>query len=214
MPNGLDGKGSHTHCDKLSIILRLGAAEVFCDSGSRVYTRSAEVRNMDRSTAAHSTLVVDGADQNIFSKDPRSLFVCGDQAAVSPITFSGRRMQASHFGYQRFGVLHSRTIELLDGSLLVLDAVQGAGKHALDLRYILGPEWQAYSEMMSGNTVACEIAGPRKLTLTCEAASRLELTISPVAVSREYGASLPGSCISIKTTTVLPGKLETRVVWN
>ena len=64
MPNGLRGKGSHTHCDKLSIVFRLGAEEVFCDGGSRCYTRSAELRNLDRSTREHNTLMVDGADQN------------------------------------------------------------------------------------------------------------------------------------------------------
>ena len=42
MPNGLGGRGSHTHCDKLSVVFRLGPNEVFCDSGSRCYTRSAE----------------------------------------------------------------------------------------------------------------------------------------------------------------------------
>ena len=57
MPNGLRGKGSHTHCDKLSIVFRLGPEEVFCDSGSRCYTRSAELRNLDRSTRAHNTLM-------------------------------------------------------------------------------------------------------------------------------------------------------------
>ena len=74
MPNGLHGKGSHTHCDKLSLVFRLGADEVFCDSGSRCYTRSAEFRNQDRSTRAHNTLMVDGADQNSLSGDPRLLF--------------------------------------------------------------------------------------------------------------------------------------------
>ncbi len=74
MPNGLRGKGSHTHCDKLSVVFRLGAEEVFCDSGSRCYTRSAELRNLDRSTRAHNTLMVDGADQNTFRTDPGLLF--------------------------------------------------------------------------------------------------------------------------------------------
>ena len=32
MPNGLGGRGSHTHCDKLSVVLRLGVHEVFCDT--------------------------------------------------------------------------------------------------------------------------------------------------------------------------------------
>ena len=76
MPNGLGGKGSHTHCDKLSIIFRLGGDEVFCDSGSRCYTRSAELRNLDRSTMAHNTLAIDGADQNTL----------GDRSFFDPAT--------------------------------------------------------------------------------------------------------------------------------
>ncbi len=53
----------------------------------------------------------------------------------------------------------------------MLDEVSGAEKHLLDLRYILGPEWRVSSEMMTGETVSCVIAGPRRLSLECEAES-------------------------------------------
>ena len=112
MPNGLRGKGSHTHCDKLSVVFRLGPDEVFCDSGSRCYTRSAELRNLDRSTRVHNTLMVDGADQNILSIDPRLLFQCGNEAVVSPITALQGSVRASHQGYSRIGIAHYRTVEL------------------------------------------------------------------------------------------------------
>ena len=39
MPNGCRGKGSHTHNDKLSFILRVNGEELFGDSGTGVYTR-------------------------------------------------------------------------------------------------------------------------------------------------------------------------------
>lgn len=214
MPNGLGGKGSHTHCDKLSVVFRLGPVEVFCDSGSRCYTRSARMRNLDRSTAAHNTLSLDGADQNILSADPQLLFQCGNQAAVSSITISESSMEASHRGYERFGVEHRRKVELSRHSLLVQDDVSGAGEHVLSLRYILGPEWRVSSEMMSGMVVSCLIAGPRRLTFECEAASALALSVLPTAVSREYGVSLPGSCIRIQTTAPLPAGVQTRVLWN
>jgi hypothetical protein len=214
MPNGLDGKGSHTHCDKLSIVFRLGEFEVLCDSGSRVYTRSAEMRNADRSTAAHTTLSVDGVNQNILNSDPQSLFVSGNEALVSSIAISGNRMQASHRGYERLGAEHRRTVELSEQSLFVLDEVNGTGEHTLELRYILAPEWRVSSKMMEERAVSCLITGPRRLTLECEAADALALSVLPVEISREYGASLPGTCISVKTTTRLPGKVQTKVVWN
>ena len=180
MPNGLHGKGSHTHCDKLSLVFRLGADEVFCDSGSRCYTRSAELRNLDRSTRAHNTLMVDGADQNSLSSDPRLLFRCGNEAAVSPISLGWRQrsVRASHQGYSRMGVEHQRTVQLSRGSLLVMDEVSGAGEHLLDLRFVLGPAWRVSSEMMSGKTVSCVITGPRRLTLQCESESSLTLSLT------------------------------------
>jgi Heparinase II/III-like protein/Heparinase II/III N-terminus len=216
MPNGLGGRGSHTHCDKLSIVFRLGSKEVFCDSGSRCYTRSAERRNLDRSTRAHNTLVVDGADQNIVPTDPGLLFRCGNEAAVSVITIGEGDMsaRASHGGYARVGIGHQRTVQLSKHALLITDEVSGVGNHSLDVRFILGPEWRASSEKMAGEAVSCEITGPRRLTLRCEAESELALSIQPAEISREYGVSIPASCILIHTTAWLPAQMRTRVEWE
>ena len=215
MPNGLQGKGSHTHCDKLSVVFRLGADEVFCDSGSRCYTRSADLRNQDRSTRAHNTLMVDGADQNSLSNDPRLLFRCGNEAAVSPISLDGdRTVRASHQGYSRIGVEHSRTVQLDERSMLITDELQGAGDHLLDLQFVLGPAWRASSEMMSGKKVSCIITGSQRLTLQCESESSLTLSLTPAEISREYGAALAVCCIRIQTTACLPAKVQTRVQWD
>jgi Heparinase II/III-like protein/Heparinase II/III N-terminus len=217
MPNGLRGKGSHTHCDKLSIIFRLGPNEVFCDSGSRCYTRSAELRNLDRSTRAHNTAMVDGTDQNIVPGDPGLLFQCGNEAIVSRIALSESEemtVRASHQGYSRFGIEHHRVVQLTRPLLLVLDELKGAEKQLLELRYILGPEWRASSEVTSGKIVRCVIQGPRRLSLECEAAGPLSLSIVPAEISREYGAFLPASCILIQTAVILPASVQTRVQWD
>jgi Heparinase II/III-like protein/Heparinase II/III N-terminus len=214
MPNGLRGKGSHTHCDKLSIVFRLGPEEVFCDSGSRCYTRSAELRNLDRSTRAHNTLKVDGADQNIVPSDPRLLFRYGNEAIVSRIALSEMSVRASHQGYSRVGIEHHRAVQLTQSSLLVVDELTGTEKHLLELRYILGPEWRVFSDEMNGKRVGCVIEGPRRLSLECEADSALSLSIVPAEISREYGAVLPASCILIQTAVILPAKVQTRVEWD
>jgi hypothetical protein len=217
MPNGLGGKGSHTHCDKLSVVLRLGVNEVFCDSGSRCYTRSADRRNLDRSTQAHNTLVIDGADQNTIPSDPQMLFQCGNEAAVSDITITqGDEIsaRASHAGCARLGIGHQRTVVLNEQCLLLTDEVSGTAQHVLDLRFVLGPEWRASCEVSSGETVSCVIAGPRRLRLVCETESRLALSILPAEISREYGAGIRASCILIHTTACLPATLRTRVQWD
>lgn len=211
MPNGLTGKGSHTHCDKLAIVLRLGADEVFCDSGSRCYTRSPELRNLDRSTRTHSTLEIDGMDQNIIPSDPRMLFRCGNEAAVSAITSDEIGLRASHDGYARLGIVHQRSLQLSDQSLLVTDEVRGNGEHALDLRFVLGPEWRATPASSEAEVL---IDGPRRLKLVCEAESGLALSVLTAEISREYGVSLPASCILIHTTASLPATIRTRVEWK
>jgi hypothetical protein len=213
MPNGLGGKGSHTHCDKLSIVFRLGGNEVLCDSGSRCYTRSAELRNLDRSTKAHNTLMIDEADQNILGA---GLFRSGNEARVSPITLleDGKAARASHQGYSRWNIEHQRTVGLNPFSLQIVDEVNGAGNHSLELRFILGPEWLPYPEIMTGELVTCIVKGPQQLTLQCEAACPLALSVISAHISREYGAALATRCIRIQTTATLPAKVQTRVQWN
>jgi hypothetical protein len=161
--------------------------------------------------------MVDGADQNSVPTDANFLFQCGDEAAVSRIAVpesGGISARASHQGYSRVAVAHQRTVQLTQRSLLVLDELSGTGTHSLELRYIMGPEWRAFSEMMSGTMVSCTIMGPRRLSLECEAACPLSLSILSAEISREYGTSLPASCILIQTTASLPATVQTSVQWD
>src|SRR5207248_10997711 len=83
VPNGIFGKGSHTHNDKLSFVLRLDGDEVLCDSGTGCYTRDPEVRNRFRATAAHNSVLVDGEEQNTFDHGRTGLFWMGTEAEVA-----------------------------------------------------------------------------------------------------------------------------------
>ena len=100
-------------------------------------------------------------------------------------------MHASHQGYFDVGIEHQRTVRTHGQcSLLLIDEVSGADKYLLELRFMLGPEWLAYPEMMTGETVNCIVKGPRQLVLQCEAAHPLALSVMPAQISREYGAVL------------------------
>ena len=109
MPNGLHGKGSHTHNDKLSLLLHVGNDELLCDSGTGCYTRDASLRNRLRATSAHSTLSVAGQEQN--RMDGRHLFCLGNDAVPTPITATVEddsvMLSASHSGYVRIGIVHT-----------------------------------------------------------------------------------------------------------
>ncbi len=114
MPNSIAGKGSHTHNDKLSLIVRIAGDEVLCDSGTGCYTRDAAERNRFRSTAAHNTLLVDDCEQNRISPENFALFSLANDSQVSVIhaahSDGGSVFSAAHNGYRSLGVTHTRTV--------------------------------------------------------------------------------------------------------
>ena len=66
---GLVGIGAHAHNDQLSFELALGPQPLIVDPGSYLYTADALARNEFRSTMAHSTLSIAGAEQNRLRSD-------------------------------------------------------------------------------------------------------------------------------------------------
>ncbi|MCA1615921.1 MAG: heparinase II/III family protein, partial [Acidobacteria bacterium] len=61
---GLKGRGSHAHNDALSLEVSACGASFIADPGTFVYTADLTARHLFRSTAAHSTVETDGAEQN------------------------------------------------------------------------------------------------------------------------------------------------------
>jgi hypothetical protein len=99
--------------------------------------------------------------------------------------------RASHDGYGRLGIVHQRTVQLSEHSLLLTDEVSGSGEHSVDLRFVLDPGWRATPVLQEGEAVSCVLDGPRWLAVVCEAESELKLSVEPTEISREYGAALP-----------------------
>ncbi|HMH43206.1 MAG TPA: alginate lyase family protein, partial [Pyrinomonadaceae bacterium] len=62
--SGINGRGSHGHNDALSIEVSAGDAAFIVDPGSYIYTSNLPERHVFRSTAYHSTVQVDGQEQN------------------------------------------------------------------------------------------------------------------------------------------------------
>ncbi len=218
MPNGINGRGSHTHSDKLSFVLRLGDAEVFCDSGTRCYTRDAKLRNRYRSAPAHNVVTVDYQEHNTVSLDKHQLFRSGNEAMVSPIDINGQNGEivftASHSGYGRFGVRCSRTLSLGKKRLNIKDQIQGGGNHAIGLFFQIAPEWIVSAEKVSGTTVSCNLTGNGSVVLHCQADRELHLRLENSEISRAYGAASPATCISIHTAGELPITLNTTIEWD
>jgi hypothetical protein len=218
IPNGIFGKGSHTHNDKLSFVLRVGGQEVLCDSGTGCYTRDGATRNRFRSTTAHNTLLIDGAEQNPIDTGPRGLFILGNKAAVSQIQKGrearGHFLRASHTGYCSLGVTHTRTIRVLDGepAFVIEDELDGDGVHDFELNLQLTPNRSAeVAPAESG--ILCRIRGDRQVQLCVTGPTGLQGSILPSLISTSYGVTVPAVKLRFRGRAAVPMRITTRISW-
>src|SRR4029077_4381252 len=218
IPNGISGKGSHTHNDKLSLVLRVGGQEILCDSGTGCYTRNLLTRNKFRSTAAHNTLQIDGLEQNRISPGPLGVFMLGNEAAVSTIQKGaderGCFIRASHAGYSSLGVVHTRTIRVADSesAFVIGDELNGNGVHDFELHFQLAPGRTA--ELTSSEKgILCCIFGEPEVQVTVAGPAKLKGSIQPSLVGRTYGATIPAMRVRIWGRAEVPISITTHISW-
>src|SRR6267142_216929 len=218
IPNGILGKGSHTHNDKLSFVLRVDDEEVFSDSGTGCYTRDLTMRNRFRSTAAHNTLLIDGTEQNRIALGPLGLFILGNEAAVSPIQQGsgalGCFLRASHTGYCSLGVMHTRTIRAFDSerTFVIEDELEGDGVHDFEFNIHLAPNRSA-EVVVAENRIMCRILGDRQVQLTVTGPTGLQGSTVPSLISSTYGVTVPAIKVRFWGRTAVPTCITTRISW-
>lgn len=107
---GINGRGSHGHNDALSIEVSAGGRAFIVDPGTYIYTGDLQKRHEFRSTAYHSTVKIDGVEQNTTLHD--APFVIGDEARPKVLHWDTDKIVAEHYGYRRLKhpITHRRTI--------------------------------------------------------------------------------------------------------
>ena len=132
--NGLGGRGGHGHNDKLSFELNIGGSDVIVDGGCPAYTGNPALRNRFRATAAHSTLVVEGREQDPLPPGPGGLFRL-PQTCRPRLTRAGANcLVGAHSGY---GPTHERSFTLESQALIIEDRFPGDAPRSL--RFNLAP---------------------------------------------------------------------------
>jgi hypothetical protein len=138
---GLGGRGAHGHNDALSLEVSACGVSFIADPGTYVYTSDSRARQLFRSTAYHSTVEVDGAEQNTTTED--APFFNGDEARPRLVNFeigdARDKALAEHQGYERLKagpVTHRRSVlfDKRERYWLVNDTFSGAGAH--DFRFV------------------------------------------------------------------------------
>jgi uncharacterized heparinase superfamily protein len=142
-PVGPDYLPGHAHADTLSCEVSLGATRVLVNGGTSAYG-SGPQRQRERSTAAHTTVEIDGEN----SSEVWAGFRVGRRARVQDLTIDEGdaevSVSAAHDGYRwRPGrPLHRRKWTLTRSSLTIADQIEGVANRAI-ARFHLGPEVRA-----------------------------------------------------------------------
>lgn len=129
---GPDYLPGHAHADTLSFELSLHGQRVLVNGGTSTY-EPGPLRLLQRSTALHNTLEVDGQD----SSEVWSSFRVARRAKPRDVRWEDQQdllvLEAAHDGYWRLPgkVIHSRRWELGEKGLAIVDVVSGPMEQAV-----------------------------------------------------------------------------------
>jgi hypothetical protein len=218
-PSDMDERGSHRHNDVLAIEVSACGTAFLVDPGSYVYTANLRERFLFRSTAYHSTVEVDGVEQN--STREEMPFVLGNEAQAAVIEWEvglhNDTVAAEHFGYDRLPqpVQHKRRVSLNKRARcwFVSDQLTGEGEHDLVFRFHFAPGLQVELRPDDVVGVSDETTGAR---LLIQAGAKNALALKPdldsLFSSRDYGAREHSASARWSVRTTMPFSLNFIIV--
>jgi hypothetical protein len=202
--NGMQERGGHGHNDKGGFELQVAGHDVIVDGGCPAYTARPDMRNRFRSTAAHSTLVVRGREQDPLPPGAAGLFELPSRCHPSLVA-DRDALVASHVGY---GARHARRFVLRDDSLDIMDDY--AGDPYGDLHFNLAPALTC--DVTAADAVVTGVVRRGDLVV---ATIRIEGADAPQVIegaySAGYGRPVPNRMLVARRTAP---RTMTRVTWD
>lgn len=191
-PVGPDYLPAHAHADTLSLELSLGLTRVIVNSGTSVYAEGKE-RSRQRSTAAHSTVVIDGHD----SSEVWGSFRVARRARPYDVRVKFERDKqhayARHDGYRRLAgrPVHARSLSLQRNGLLVEDTIEGNFEHAQSrFHFHPGVTVEVHAGSQRG---ACHL--PDGSAITWHAEGSRSARVEASTFHPAFGVVVPNSCL-------------------
>ena len=200
---------AHAHADTFGCLVHVDQAPLLIDTGTSTY-EPGPVRRRERSTAAHNTVQVDGAD----STEVWGVFRAGRRARVSGLTVqtgcSALTFEAVHDGFRRRPghPRHHRRWSLTSDGLRVDDLITGRGRHEIVIRWQLAPGSTA--QVIGGAALITGSAGAFSMVVTSSRSVWLAAEIRPVAAG--FGSTVDAPALTCRIDAALPVSVST--VWG
>ena len=234
-PNGQGGCGGHAHNDKNGVEISWGGVDLVVDRGTFVYARDPADRDRRRSTAGHSTVQVDGIEQNRIL--PGRLFALQDMTRARILGLERRPgvqlAMGEHRGYERLteGVLHRRSAMLVaeERAFAISDELRGTGAHVFEQRWFVPHEGVQMRAASPAERARLSDLRPRLLSpepldaercfeVTAEgrpaalfafgATLPFDLALTPTDTSPGYGELAPARLITLRCAGEVPSTLS------
>ena len=199
----------HAHADTLGFLLHVDTVPLLIDTGTSTY-EPGPVRHHERSTAAHSTVEVDGTD----STEVWGVFRAGRRARVSGLAAhadsSRVTCEAVHDGFRCLSgrPLHRRRWSLTSDGLRVDDVVTGRGRHEIVVRWQLAVG--SAVRVADGTALITGPAGVFALTIAATGPVVLATETRPVATG--FGSTVDALALVCRMDAALPVRVTT--VWS
>jgi uncharacterized heparinase superfamily protein len=200
---------AHAHADTFGCLVHVDKVPLLVDTGTSTY-EPGPVRRHERSTAAHSTVQVDGAD----STEVWGVFRAGRRARVSGLAVyaDAARItcEAVHDGFRGLHgrPVHHRRWSLTSDGLQVEDLVTGRGRHKIVIR------WQ----LAAGSTVRVAdrtalVTGPAgDFSVIVAATAPVRLAAESRAVAAGFGSTADAPVLTCQMDAVLAAGVTT--IWS
>jgi hypothetical protein len=167
---GYGSIAAHGHADSLAVTVRAYGHYVLVDTGTFDYFTQPAWRNYFRTTAAHNTVVVDGADQS----EMLGPFLWGARANSECLEWEDSRdytrVAGQHDGYHALAdpVTHQRTVTLMheEQECIIEDKVTHAGQHSIEVYFHLGPDCKL--ESIDANVCIIRVGGENLFILSLD----------------------------------------------
>jgi len=189
---GPDYLPGHAHADTLSFELSLFGSRLFVNGGTSEYGEG-EIRHYERSTAAHTTVVVDNEN----SSEVWSGFRVARRAYPFDLKMYNTEdivhIECSHNGYERLskGLIHTRKWKVSSSCLKIYDNVKGCHSKAFAY-YHLSPDTKIFS--IDANEIILSMENGERVCLNYIASS---LEVIDGFYAPEFGKRIPNQCLKL-----------------
>jgi uncharacterized heparinase superfamily protein len=198
---------AHAHADTLTCLVQVGGIPLLVDTGTSTYAPG-PVRSYERSTAAHNTLEVDGAD----STEVWGAFRAARRARVTDLATCTAHggvltIEAAHDGYRHLPgrPVHRRRWQLTEAGLRVEDYVTGRGRHVLVLRWHLAPG--SGLRLAGAGAVVTTPAGEFRVIVSATGPVTLGAGTGHLALG--FGQTVGSPVLACRVDAVLPVQIST-----